>query len=318
MPTLPAIADQSATVGTAFYSLTFTAATGGDPPLTYSVSGEPSWLTLSNLTLSGTPDAAGTHTVTVTVEDDDGDTDTSSFTLTVSAASVLLTLADFSVPSGHDEVDAALITSELDTNGWYYNIDLSLGTVEDGSIEPEAGHALTRIRHNGTNLFQLNDNPNTTDLSAFFASGGTGNDLTIHIQDATGVVSFVVADQTVDSAGINWVRWTVPDAFETVLARIGSGDLFIIAFTRASVTDLFPTLPSIADQSATVGTVFSSEFHGGHRRRHAPRLHCQRQSRLADHLQPHSFGYADGNKALRPSRLRLQMMTAIPTQHRSS
>ena len=60
MPSLPAIADQTATVGTAF-SLTFSAATGGDPPLTYSVSGNPSWLSLSGRTLSGTPDSNG-HT----------------------------------------------------------------------------------------------------------------------------------------------------------------------------------------------------------------------------------------------------------------
>ena len=49
MPSLPAIADQTATVGTAF-SLTFNAATGGDTPLSYSVSGNPAWLTLSSLT----------------------------------------------------------------------------------------------------------------------------------------------------------------------------------------------------------------------------------------------------------------------------
>ena len=87
IPSLPAIADQTATVGTAF-SLTFTAASGGDPPLTYSVSGEPSWMSLSGLTLSGTPDATGAHTITVTVTDDDGDTDTATFDLVVSAADV--------------------------------------------------------------------------------------------------------------------------------------------------------------------------------------------------------------------------------------
>ena len=84
-PSLPAIDDQSATVGTAF-SLTFDAATSGNTPLVYSVSSNPSWLTLSDLTLSGTPTAAGTHTITITVTDDDGDTDTSSFVLTVVAA----------------------------------------------------------------------------------------------------------------------------------------------------------------------------------------------------------------------------------------
>ena len=42
--------------------------------------------------------------------------------------------------------------------------------------------------------------------------------------------SFVVADQTVDSSGGNWTRWNVPDAFEAVMARIASGDLFILRF----------------------------------------------------------------------------------------
>ena len=68
MPSLPAIADQSATVGTA-YSLTFAAATGGDTPLAYSVSGNPAWLTLSGQTLSGTPTAVVTSTIIVTVTD---------------------------------------------------------------------------------------------------------------------------------------------------------------------------------------------------------------------------------------------------------
>ena len=91
----------------------------------------------------------------------------SSFTLTVSAAAVLLTLADFDIPSGHDEVDAALITSGLDNNGWHYNVDLSVGTLEDGTLEPEASYEITRIRHNITNTLQLNDNPDAADLSAF-------------------------------------------------------------------------------------------------------------------------------------------------------
>ena len=87
-------------------------------------------------------------------------------------------------------------------------------------------------------------------LSDFFASTGNGSDLTIHIQDATGVSSFVVADETVAAAGTNFIRWDVPNAFEAVLARIGSGDLFIFAFTRESAAAALnvggtATLPSL-------------------------------------------------------------------------
>ena len=91
MPTLPTIADQTATVGTAF-SLTFAAATGGNSPLTYSVSGNPAWMTISDRTLSGTPTATGTHTVTVTVTDVDGDTDSTTFDIVVVAADLFPTL----------------------------------------------------------------------------------------------------------------------------------------------------------------------------------------------------------------------------------
>ena len=247
-------------MGTAF-SLTFDAATSGDTPL------DPirSVVILLGLLFllahfQELPLRTGTHTVTVTVTDDDGDTDSRFvYVLTVSAAAVLLTLADFDVPSGHDEVDVALITSGLDNNDWHYNEDLSVGTLEDGTLEPEANYEITRIRHNSANALQLNDNPDSADLSAFFASAGNGADLTIHIQDATGVASFVVADETVAAAGTNFIRWDVPNAFETVLARIGSGDLFIFAFTRESaVTDLMPTAPTVTNKSGTVGTAFST------------------------------------------------------------
>ena len=342
MPSLPAIADQSATVGTVF-TLTFTAATGGDTPLAYTVSGNPAWLTLSNRTLSGTPTATGTQTVTVTVTDDDGDTDTSAFSLTVSAAAdlmptlaaiadidveqgdveieflptatggdtpityaltggpsdltftpstrrlrwaaqtsissheltytatdndgdvatrtftirALLALDNFSIPSGQVEVDVALITSGRDAGDWLYRDDTGVGTLVDGTIEPESGYEISRIRHAVTNQLQLNDNPDAADVNAFFSTGGAGNDLIIHVQDRTGVTSFTVADVTLLGGG-NFARFTVPDAFETVLARIDLDDRFIIAFTRVSTTDQFPTAPTVSNKSGTVGDSFST------------------------------------------------------------
>ena len=120
------------------------------------------------------------------------------------------------------------------TDGNYRTDTSVLGTLEDGTVEPETGYPFSRLRHFAANQFQINDNPDTTDLLAFFSAGGAGNDLTIHLQDATGVASFVVAD-VVFIGGGNFARFTVPAAFETVMARIANGDLFIIAFTRPTV-----------------------------------------------------------------------------------
>ena len=238
MPSLPAIANQSATVGTEF-SLTFNAATGGDTPLSYSVSGNPAWLTLSSFTLSGTPTATGTHTVTVTVTDNDNDTDSDSFTLTVSAAAVVLTLADFTVPTGNELVTSALI--EAGAADFIYRDDdpttvetSDSGEILDGDLEPATGYRMSLVRHPGANGFIFNDRPETDSISAFYGTGGDGDDLTIHVQDDTGVASFVPVDATVFASSDDFIRWDVPDDFETVLARIGTGDRLIIAFTRES------------------------------------------------------------------------------------
>ena len=86
-PTAPAIADQTANVGTA-YTQTLPVGTGGDAPLAYSTSGRPAGLSFNSTTrvLSGTPTTAQTYTVTYTVTDNDGDTDDSTFDIVVSAA----------------------------------------------------------------------------------------------------------------------------------------------------------------------------------------------------------------------------------------
>ena len=67
----------------AITAFTFEAATGGDAPLTYSASGLPSGVTMSNTRrISGTPTAAGRGTATITVRDADGDTAGKSFSWT--------------------------------------------------------------------------------------------------------------------------------------------------------------------------------------------------------------------------------------------
>ena len=76
---------QTYTAGTAIDALTLPEASGGNAPLSYSLSPNVPGLTFNATTrqLSGTPSTAGTYAMTYTVTDEDGDTDSLSFTITV-------------------------------------------------------------------------------------------------------------------------------------------------------------------------------------------------------------------------------------------
>ena len=186
-----------------------------------------------------------------------------SFTLTVSAAAVGLTLADFSVPTGNELVTSALI--EAGAADFIYRDDdptavetSDSGEILDGDLEPATGYRMSLVRHPAANGFIFNDRPEADSISDFFGNGRRwGSDLTIHVQDDTGVASFVPVDATVFSSSDDFIRWDVPDAFETVLARIGTGDRLILAFTRESAIAPLEisgsvTLPSMTATGAVV------------------------------------------------------------------
>jgi len=83
---------------------------GGDPPLTYTMSGAPGWLSLGASgtdagMLTGAASQTGTHTFDVTVTDADGDTDTRTFTLTVGPGVLRVITQD--LPAGSEGVPYA-------------------------------------------------------------------------------------------------------------------------------------------------------------------------------------------------------------------
>ena len=83
IPSLPALPDLTLAQDV---QVTLPQATGGDTPLTYSVTGLPTDVTFNaNLRRlrTRTTSPLGTFTLTYTVEDDDGDTDSQTFELTV-------------------------------------------------------------------------------------------------------------------------------------------------------------------------------------------------------------------------------------------
>ena len=277
-PSLPAVDDIEVYVGGSV-SETLPVGSGDQVPLSYSVATLPSWLSFNTTTrvLSGTVpantyDADQEISLTYTIEDGGGTTDTSTITIRI-----LLSLEHFSVLSGQELVTSALYErgSVSGVSAFFYRDDdrdsggdaTDVGVLVDGELEPETGYYISRVRYRADGLFQFNDNPDADNLESFFGTAGNGNDLIVSIQDSQGVGSFVVADATVNSAsGGNIVVWEVPDAFNDILSRISSastGEQFIVAMTRVTIVtppDTTPSLPSISNQTATVGTVFSLTF----------------------------------------------------------
>ncbi len=88
------------TVGTEIDALTLPEATGGNPPLTYSLSPAVPGLSFDAAArrLTGTPTEAGSYTMGYTVTDADGDQYTFYFTITVGGGTPAGTVAGFEVP----------------------------------------------------------------------------------------------------------------------------------------------------------------------------------------------------------------------------
>ncbi len=78
------VTEKSWILNSAIIAFTVDEASGGDTPLSYTVSGLPAGVTMSNARrVSGTPTATGSGSAIVTVTDNDGDTDTLTFAWTV-------------------------------------------------------------------------------------------------------------------------------------------------------------------------------------------------------------------------------------------
>ena len=285
MPTAPTIAAQTGEVGMAF-SVTLTAGTGGDLPLTYSVSGQPSWATFASATrvLSGIPDAAATTTITYTVTDDDGDADSSTFTITIAAADVEPTAPD--IPNQTGKVnDAFSVTLDPGTGG---NAPLTYSV--SGQPAWASFNASTRVLSGTPNVaattsvtYTVTDDDGDADSDTFTItiaadlmptaptvpaqSGEVGTAFSVTLPVGTGGdaplaysvsgepswasfnTSTRVLSGTPTAATATTVTYTVTD-------DDGDADSSAFVITIAAA-DLTPTAPTIPNQNATVGVAFS-------------------------------------------------------------
>ena len=141
------IPDQTATEDTAFsldISSVFADADGDT--LTYSISGNPSWLTLTGTTLSGTPvqSDTGTHSISITADDGNGGTVTETFTLTVENVDDAPVFEG--VKATHlvviNGVEFTYLGDEL-PEGFFIRVD---NTSSTGQISPDTHNGATGIK----------------------------------------------------------------------------------------------------------------------------------------------------------------------------
>ena len=253
MPTIGVLADSNVEQGTAL-SRPLPAATGGDLPITYSVTGRPSGMTFNPSTrVLAWPAQTSTseHELTYIAEDTDGDMATRTFTVRA-----LLALDNFD--------DSGLVTDVLvlihtGSNGdnavWGRGPRFVTGSsIIDGEIDIASDtEPINQIRFRddsgglGSQLISFHDD-GPVNLGDYFETGA-GADLSITIQTGTG--SSEIATWTIASSynrgGSNFVIFDVPVADQALIADIETGDRFLLALTREA------TLAAEANASFGVG-----------------------------------------------------------------
>lgn len=142
---------RNATIGTAIAPLTL-AATGGTPPYTWTATGLPAGLAISqDGVVTGTPTAAGTSSVTVTVTDSKGANASASFSFNVTAATTVLSIAAIqgtntdTSPWANKEVTTEGIVTATYTTGGFNGFFLQTGGAggsEAGDATPGASDAI--------------------------------------------------------------------------------------------------------------------------------------------------------------------------------
>ena len=162
-------------------------------------------------------------------------------THTPAATTAALVLSDFVLADGLETEVLGLIEAAAPIDVFSRSPRPARGTLVDGELDLSGdSEPVTRFRFRaqatntaGGARITLNDS-GTLSLSAFFDSGGDGDDLTVWVQTSAGVISFASLGAIADStqSGDNFVTWNVPTNDQLLVAGITDGDLFIFALTR--------------------------------------------------------------------------------------
>ena len=288
-PTLTTIVGYTARVGSPF-SEVLPAATGGDTPLGYTVSGLPDGLSFTEgtRTIAGTPTTVEAPTVTYTVRDHDGDEVSQSFTITVEEdlKPTLTTIAGYTARVGSPFSEVLPAATGGDTPLGYTVSGLPDGlsftegtrTIAGTPTTVEAPTVTYTVRdHDGDEVSQSftitveeDLKPTLTTIVGYTARVGspfsevlpaaTGGDtpLGYTVSGLPDGLSFTEGTRTI--AG---TPTTVEAPTVTYTVRDHDGDEVSQSFTITVSADLMPTLEAISDSSAKMTKVFTLQLPAG-------------------------------------------------------
>ena len=246
MPSAPSLSNQTNRVSVAV-DLTLPVGTGGDSPLTYSISNLPDGLSFNANTrkITGTPTTLQVKTVTYTVTDADGDTDSSTFTFTITA--------DFRISNWNGaRYLSPIVLARLTATISGADITVDPVTALEGSLVVASDLTIDGVeRHvNGTQI-RLRKNGNA-DFSTYFDDEGTPTYPTAKLFIVLNDQSFTHIPCTIANTGGGFNNWSLDDSGQNSLINaIATGDEFLLAIAEP---DLTPSAPTVADQTGVVRT----------------------------------------------------------------
>ena len=283
MPTLPTVSGYTGRVGSPFNKV-LPAATGGDPPLSYTATDLPTGLSFitSTRTIQGTPTEAESPTVTYTVRDEDGDVDSKTFVLTVAAdlKPVLPVISGYNarVGSPFSQVLPAATSGDLPLSYTAINLPTGLSFITSTHTiqgTPSTQHApvvtYTVRDEDGDEVsttfvitVAADLKPQLPTVSAYTVKvdssvsqvlpAATGGDLPLSYT-ATNLptgLTFVTTTRTIQGTPTEVESKTV-----TYTVRDEDGDEDIKTFLFAVAADLTPTLSTISGFTVKVNSPFS-------------------------------------------------------------
>ena len=229
LPMLAAISDIDLEKGTAL-SMTLPAATSGDLPITYAVTGRPAGMEFNSSTRLLTwpaQSASASHTLTYTATDTDDDVATRSFVVRV-----LVGYSDWSTPTDRETWLLMAVNRGTSDSDWYREgvqgslFDSSNALFDDVLV---TGLRINRIRWLSGD-FLLNRDGATYFSTQFGADDSPLAEGIWHIVTSEGEV--LLTNSILDQAGGSFARWmpTVADDI-AFIGGVGADDRFLLAFT---------------------------------------------------------------------------------------